>query len=141
MAKISSFIISMLLVSLGVTVLFSFYSGVATSYTTAIDSGTEANITAYDEFDNLKGTIDSINQTVFDEAESTSGVTDLIGKFLGSGFDVLRVSAQSFSSFYNIVVNTINIFGLPRIFLDILIAIAIVIFTFIVISVLVGKDV
>jgi hypothetical protein len=142
MAKISSFIISMLLVGLFVTIFANYYTDIDEKYDPDLSPSANATIQAFNKFGELQESIGDINQTLFEQPSGESGVTDLVGKFLGAGFNVLRVAAGSFTAFYDIAANALNnAFGLPPYFLSFLTAIAIVVILFIIVRALTGGDV
>lgn len=139
--KLSSFIVSILLVSLFVVTFSNYYAGIGDAYGVVIDDNTTTALLAYNEFTSIRSNVEAINQSLFGESQAQSGVTDFVGKFLGAGFNTLKIARQSFTSFYNILKAGMTQLGLPSIFFDILVTIALVVIIFIIIRVLVGQEV
>lgn len=140
--KISSLIVSMLLVSLFVTSFLTFYGGMATQYDKNLPADVNVTLAGYDELRGLQGNVSKLNQTLLNPEFSTSGFVDIIGGFLGAGYTTLQLSVNSFSALYTITTNSLSsISGLDGLYVDVLLTIALVIVLFILISVLVGVDV
>lgn len=139
--KISSFMISIALAALFTSLFASYYAAIDDQYAVTINENTSGAINALNKFQEIQATTQTINQTLFDSDDGDSGVTDIIGKFLGAGFNVLKLAKESFSAFYSILETSMTNLGLPGYFLDILATIALIIILFIIISALVGKDV
>lgn len=139
--KISTFIISMLLVALLVSVFGNYYAHIEEKYNVDYDANTTATINAFNQFDAIRNATEEINQTLFASREGGQGATDLLGVFLGGGFNVLKIATGSFSAFYTLLQNAMISVGLPSYFFNILLAIAVVSIFFIIVSVLVGRDV
>jgi hypothetical protein len=140
--KISSMIISMLLVSLFVTVFGAYFAGINDSYGQTLPAYTNATLSEFDHFDEISATAADLNNTLFGTPSGESGITDLVGKFLGSGFNALKISRQSFDAFTSLISTSASaIPGLNGAFAPILITIALIIVLFIIIRVLVGTDV
>lgn len=141
--KVSDFIVGMILVSVTVTIFGFFYADAATNYAQPYDNSTFA---AYDKLAALQSQTAQINQTV-SELNPTSGISDIIGGFLRSGYSVLKATFTSFNIFTSMgddamdkvgsVVPGSGFFTLKTG----LLMIGFVIFIFIVVSVLVGRDV
>lgn len=140
--KISSLVVSMILVSLFVTAFLTFYGGMATRYSQNLPADVNTTLAGYDELQGLQGNVSKLNQTLLNPEFSTSGFADIIGGFLGAGFTTLQLSVNSFSALYTITTNSLSaITGLSGVYIDVLLTIALVIVIFTLISVLVGVDV
>ena len=139
--KLSSFIVSIVLVSLFVTVFGAYYAQIGTDYAPTYDDNTSNQIQAFDTFEDIQNVTEDINTTLFGEQTGETGTIDLLGKFLGSGFNVMKVAGQSFGAFYTLAVNATTAVGLPSYFLNIIVTVVMIIVFFIVVSALVGKDI
>lgn len=139
--KISTFLISIVIVALFVSTFTSFYASISTKYTQAFDTETNDSLAVYNQFAIIENTTSNINQTLFGTSTGESGVTDILGKFLGSGFNTLKIAKESFKAFYLIANNASEQMGLPNIFVGSLTLIVLIIIIFIIIRVLVGQDV
>lgn len=142
--KVSSFIIAMVVVSMFVTVMALFYADLAVDYSVTYDNDT---FSAYNQLSALNNQTKTINQTISGIDPSTSSTTDLVGGFLKSGYEVLKVTWGSFGIFTDITQDAGdkmseaipgNSFSALRYGI---IMIALLLFLFAIISVLVGRDV
>lgn len=140
--KISTLIISMVLVTALVTSFGVYYASLATQYQDNLPLSVNTTLAGYNRFDEIRANTQQINQTLFGTPTGESGISDLVGKFLGSGFNTLKIAKQSFGAFYDIIQNAVTtIPGLDGVYADVFITIAMIIIIFIIISVLVGRDV
>ena len=95
MAKISTFIVGMVLISLFVTVLGTFMADMAHNSDITYDNSSIAKYQVYDDLYNT--TKDLENKT--GEISASTGVIDLIGDFFSSGYTVLLTSKKSMETF------------------------------------------
>lgn len=137
--KFSSIIISTLLIVLAMTAFFNFYSGVSDTYPVSMDAKTEAILANYTSGTNtINNDIISLNNTVFNVKPS---FTDILGGFLAGGYNALKIAGKSLTTFNAMLENTQGALGIESYWLTIARIIVLVIAVFIVISVLVGRDV
>lgn len=140
--KISTMIISMLLASLFVATFGSYYANIQNNYGSSMDASTNVTLEGFDQFAEIDETVVALNNTLFTEPTGFFQVDDLVGKFLGAGFQALKIARQSFGAMTDLILNSVQaIPGLDGAFGTILIAIALVVVLFAIISALVGKDI
>lgn len=94
MPRISTFIISMLVVSLFITGFMAFYTAGSTSYN--VDN-TE-NISGFDKYDKLYNLSKDVKDQVSNQTTSTGGF-DTIGDFLSYGYNAVKISLGSIDIF------------------------------------------
>lgn len=139
--KISTFMISILVVALFMTVFANFYAGVADRYPVTYDTDLNDSLAIYDQFETIQNTSEQMQSQLYTNKTGLAGAADLLGSFLGSGFQVLKLTSDSLSAF-NIIANEAGErMTLPDYFTAIIITIVVVLFIFAIISVLVGKDI
>lgn len=140
--KVSGFIISLILVAV-LIVPFGYFLSQG-----AVEAGVTYNQTMLDRYN----TIADLNETVTDintkiNSFNPSNPVDIIGGFLTGGFTVLKVSFQTFAVFTGIANDATDKIGEAAGFGGFstmtagLILIAFIIFIFIIVSVLVGREV
>lgn len=139
--RFSSFMVAILIVSLGAVSFATFYANIATQYGVDYDNQTNATIAVYNNLAEISTVTSNINNTLFGTSTGTDGGINLVGTFLGAGFNVLKLARASFDSFYTIAENAIISAGVPPIFLDVILVTVLVIILFIIVSALIGKDV
>lgn len=137
--KVSTMIISLCIVALFTSVFSSFYAGVADSYQVTLDSESEATLNAYNQLASIQNTTEEIETELFSSQDGDN--TDLLGTFLGAGFNVLKIAKQSMVAFGAIAEAAEEALGLPSYFFSVLLTIATLIILFAIISALIGKDI
>lgn len=137
--KISTFMLSMLVMSLFVVAFSSFFSEIGEKYGVSYDNESQTSVQAYDKFSEIQNTTSRINQTLFET--ETGSVTDLLGGFLGAGFNVLKLTGQSVSAFGGMVQSAGSELDLPISFTSIIMTIIALLVIFAIIGVLVGRDI
>ena len=138
--KISTFMVGLLLVGMFTTLLGIFYADIGTQY--SIDYN-DTQFAGYDQLASINNDLSSINTTLTDLNQET-GVVDLLGGFLASGFDVIKITFNSFSAFWSMsetAFSTQVLGSSVSVFKTYLVAITMVLFFFAVVAVLVGRDV
>lgn len=136
MAKISTFIIGIILVGIFAGAIGMYYADGATKYGASYNN---SSFDGYDRMSEIQAQTAQINQTItnFDGASTI----DIIGRFLQSGYSVIKITYSSFASFIGIgEAATAQVPGLAY-FKAGLFLIAFVILIFVVVSILVGRDV
>ena len=137
--KISTFIISLLLVGLIVTVLGVFYAGMADTY----EQTYEQNLSGYDRFDELKAQTSEINQSL-NQLQSDSSIVDVVGGMLKGGFTVLKTTYTSigvFNDVSNEAIDSAQLGETTSTFRNAILLIVLVLFLFTIVGVLVGRDI
>lgn len=140
--KISNLIIGMVLVGLFAGIFGLFFSGMANNYGTSYN---ESNFESFNQIQTIQEQTDLIESGI-DTEKTESGITDLIGGFLKKGFAVLKITFQSFNLFEGMADDAAEQVG-EQTGIDVrwmfvpLILIAFIIFLFLIISVLTGRDV
>lgn len=140
--KISSFIVSLVIVGLFASVFGLYYSGLANNYGTSYN---ESNFESYNKIQTIQEQVQSIEEGI-DTDETEQGITDLVGGFLKKGFAVLKVTFQSFDLFSTMSTDATEQVereaGIDLRWVTYpLITVAFIIFLFLIISVLVGREV
>ena len=139
--KISSFMVGVTVAALFTAVFGSFYAGIADSYSVPLDENTSSDLAVYNQLQNIQDVTNDINKTLF-STDSSGGVTDIVGLFLGSGFNVLKIAKGSLTSFYVILTQAVSVIpGLDGVFGSVFVTVALILLLFAIISVLVGRDV
>jgi len=140
--KISSFIVSLILVSTIVATFAFFYAGGSTAAGVTWDNTT---FNAYDRMTDLENVTSDINDTISDF--NPYNPADIIGGFLKGGYQVLQVTWTSFGIFTGMTEDSFDKVGSAvggggfSYLKTGLVMIAFVIFIFIIVSVFVGRDV
>lgn len=137
--KISTFMVSILVMALFVVTFTSFFSEVADKYGVTYDNESSATIETFNQFESIQNTTAEINQTLF---QTQSGnLVDLLGGFLGAGFNVLKLAGQSVGAFNSMVQAAGEQVGLPGAVTTIILTIVVLFVLFAIIGVLVGRDI
>lgn len=142
--KISSFIIGLVLIAGIVGALGYFFLAGATSYSQTLDNSTFA---AYDELQNLNAQAKSVNTNLSNF--NPYNPIDIIGGFLSGGYQAIKISSASFGIFTSMADDATNKVGDAVAQggdkgFDIMLMlkiIAFIAFTFIIVSIFVGRDV
>lgn len=138
--KISSFLVAVLVVSLFTTLFGIYYADIATDYEQTFDNSTFAG---YNQLTTIKTDLEEINQTIT-SINQESGVVDLLGGFLASGFDVLKITFNSFGAFGSMIESAFSQLPLGysmSLFKTYFVAIAFILFVFAIVAVLVGREI
>ena len=141
--KISSLIIGIVIVGLFASVFGSYYANIGTQYSQ------DFNETAFSSYDKINNTIEQIEliEDGLDEEKTQEGITDLIGGFLKKGFVVLKVTFASFGLINDMTDDAITQLddktggGSFTVFKTAILAIVGILFLFLIISVLVGREI
>lgn len=91
--KISTFVISLLLVGLIMTVLSGFIIGMGQKYN---KDSTDLNLTAYNKMETLTNQALEVKGQVINVSTEQQNIFDILGKFFSGGLKVVRTTAQSF---------------------------------------------
>jgi hypothetical protein len=141
--KLSSFLVSLVLVGVFASVFGLFYVGISDTYDRDFDNST---FSGYNKISNISAQAETIKSGIdTDDTEVT--LTDLIGGFLKKGFAVLTITYQSFDLFTDMAgdagdqLNERSGGAISGLFTPALITIAIILLVFIIISILVGREV
>lgn len=140
--KISNLIIGLVLVGLFAGVFGLFFSGMATNYSNTYN---ESNFDSYDQITTIQSQTERIDSGL-DADKTDSSLTDLVGGFLKKGFAVLKITFESFDLFDNMArdagtqINTQTGVDIQWLIIP-LVLVAFIIFLFLIISVLTGRDV
>lgn len=118
----------------------SFYSEVEDKYGSSIDTRTNDTLAGYNQFEAIQNTTQDIEDTLFNSTNE-GDQNDLLGVFLGSGFNVLKLAKGSVQAFGSMIQTAAGIVQLPTGFVSIVLTIIVVLIIFAIISVLVGKDI
>lgn len=141
--KISSLIVGIILVGLFAGTFGIFFSNISTQY------NQDYNSTAFDHYDKINNITaqTATIKTGLDTDSTNEGITDLIGGFLKKGFAVIKVTFQSYDLMNSMAGEAIDQLdekagnsGLTY-FKEAILAIIAVLFIFIIISMLVGRDI
>lgn len=143
--KISSLLVGIILIGLFATVFGVFFANISTQY------GQDYNSTSFDSYNKIQN-ITTQTSTIREGLETEggdTGLTDLIGGFLKKGFAVVKLTFQSFDLMNSMAGDAANEIdsrvaggaGVNDYFMPAILAIAAVLFIFIIISMLVGRDI
>lgn len=138
--KISTFIVSLIIVGLIITVLGVFYAGVADTYEKTYNS---SQLAGYDRFDDLQTQTSQINSSL-NTLQSDSSAIDIIGGMLKGGFTVLKTTFTSigvFNDMTNEAIDEAQLGDTTDTFKNTILLIALVLFLFTIVGVLVGRDI
>ena len=105
--RVSSIVVSLILVGILVATMIGYTAHVTSQYNTAFDN------TSYAAYNRLT-TIDTQTQEMNSKLQSlnqSSGITDLVGGFLKSGYQVLRITWSSLGVFTDITDAATNQLG------------------------------
>jgi hypothetical protein len=141
MERLSSFIIALVLVGIVVGGVGLFFAGINTSYGSAYNA---SELEGFNRLSELQANAESINETL--QHFNPANPLDVIGGFLTGGYQVVKVTWGSFAAFMgignaanaqlsNIVGGDAFGFLTSGLFL-----IVFILFIFIVVAVLVGRD-
>lgn len=137
--KISSFIIGLLLIAMFVGILGLFFLTGSVEYSQTLDNDTFDN---YEKLNDLNTQINATSTKLNDY--NPYNPIDIIGGFLSGGYQAIKVAGTSFTIFTGMADDATNkvgsAFGGQNIMLALKI-IAFTLFTFIIISIFVGRDV
>lgn len=136
--KISTMMISVVLVAFFITTFVNLFASVSNEYGVDYDSETNNTINTFNQFDAIRNTTEQINQTIF--TTETAGFTDLLGGFLGAGFNVLKLSGQAVAAMGSIVTTAGAELGLGS-GTAILMTVVVLLVLFAIIGVLVGRNI
>ena len=137
MAKISSFIIALILVGLVATTFMFSIVDFSDTYSVAYDNETLETFGDTDELYDLASELEDKTNS----QNTESGVLDVVGSYISRALDTLKLSATSFSVFENMADKAVEKTGLPRYFLPAFIAIMLIIIIIgVFVSAMVKKD-
>lgn len=134
--KISTFIIGIVFVGMIITGVGLYISELENNYGGTID---DSKFTSLDKSAQIKNLTEDINEDL-QGIDVTSNPLDVVGGFLKSGYTVIKVTFASFGIFTEMATTTYQEVPTLSVYGAYLISIAFIIFIFIVISVLVGRD-
>lgn len=137
--KVSTFMISMLVMSLLIVTFSNFFAAVGSQYGVSYDNDTNESIAVYNQFNSIQNTTEKIEENLFSSSDGDN--TDLLGTFLGAGFNVLKLAKESTKAFGVMVNSAAEQIGLPASFSSIILTIVALLIIFAIIGVLVGKDI
>lgn len=142
--KISTLLVGIVLVGLFASVFGVYFANVSTQYGQDYDNST---LSSYDKITNLSAQTEEIRSGLETEGGDT-GLTDLIGGFLKQGFAVVKITFQSFDLLNSMTTDAATELdertggtGISTYFVPALLAIISILFIFIIISMLVGRDI
>ena len=143
--KISSLLVGIILIGLFATVFGVFFANISTQYDQEYNS---SSFDSYNKIQNITTQSESIREGLETEGGDT-GLTDLIGGFLKKGFAVVKLTFQSFDLMNSMAGDAADEIdertgggaGINNYFMPAIIAIISVLFIFIIISMLVGRDI
>lgn len=141
--KISSLLVGIILVGLFAGIFGVFFSNISTQYSQ------EYNSTAFDSYNKINNITTQTAQikSGLDTDTQNEGITDLIGGFLKRGFAVVKITFQSFDLLNTMTGEAIDQLdekaggGGITYFKEAILAIIGILFIFIIISMLVGRDI
>lgn len=135
--KITSFIIALILVSVVATTFTIANADFTTKYGKTYDDETLATFEATEELTNL-------TQSIKEKEESqpaATGITDLVGDYIGKAVDTLKVAKGSLNVFDAMVDDGTEKIGLPSYFKGAFIMIALVLIIIgVIVSAMVKRD-
>lgn len=142
--KISTLLVGIVLVGLFAGVFGAYFANITAQYGQDYDNTT---LSSYDQITNISSQTEAIQSGLETEGGDT-GLTDLIGGFLKKGFAVVKITFQSFgllSDMTNDAAAEIDSrtggSGVSTYFLPAILAIISILFIFVIISMLVGRDI
>lgn len=142
--NIRDFLVGMILVSLTTTVFIMWMGGGAAQYGVNYDSDTNATLLALDKLEVVQNDTQDINDQLFSNESQSDGTLELVGKFLGSGIQTLKLAKNSFSAFYDMSEAAFGVSYLGDTlapFKTAAITIVMILIVFIILSVVVGREV
>lgn len=98
--KLSTFVISMLFVSLFVSGFVVFYAGLNIEYGAGYDDST--NISDFDQWDDLQVLTEDLGEQIQEQPQSVGGFA-VIGDFLSYGWNTVKITFGSINIFYKIL--------------------------------------
>ena len=142
--KISSFLVGIVLIGLFATVFGVFFANISTQYNQEYNS---TSFDSYNKIQNITTQSEAIREGLETEGGDT-GLTDLVGGFLKKGFAVVKLTFQSFDLMNSMAGDAANEIdartgggaGVNNYFLPAVMAILSILFIFIIISMLVGRE-
>lgn len=138
--KISTFIVSLVLIGLIITVLGVFYANMATTYDQTYNSST---LSGYQQFETLQAQTSEINQSL-NQLQSDSNIVDVVGGMLKGGFTVLKTTYTSvgvFNTMTNQAIDDAQLGSTTTIFKNSILLIVLILFLFLIVGVIVGRDI
>jgi len=146
--KISSLIVSIILVGLFAGVFGLFFSELSEQYNIDYNgSDTFGQNGSFDKIQDIQEQTETIEGGLKTDSTNT-GITDLVGGFLKKGFAVIQVTFSSFELMFDMSNEAAEQLdtatggtGVSQYFLPAVIGIISVLFIFIIISMLVGRDI
>lgn len=133
--EIQNFIIGLVLVSLVVGGLGMFFAEMNTQYGNE-GRYNESDITVFNKMNDLS----SMNENLTAKMKTTgakTGVTDILGGFVGSAVDSVKLAWESINVFHEMIVEAMRLIGLPRMFTDAIITIVGILIIFFIIKMMV----
>lgn len=134
MAKISSFMISMVITSLFVTAFMIFLSDGGTRYNASFSN---ESYEVFNRMEELNNQTQAVQKSATGIAER-SGVTDVIGSFFTAGFKVLVLTTESFDIFRVMLNQGIDVLNMGAIGIHIKIAFLLIVLIIIVLGIFVS---
>lgn len=141
MAKISDFIIAMIIASLVIIVITLSTAQLSSNYNVTFDNASAQQYNKLQELTNLSNDIKTKTTTF----QVTSGAPDIIGTLFTSGYNVLLISVKSIDLFIGVIDSGFNNIGLGELGIYFKVAIVsiiiIIIFLGIIVSSVVKREV
>lgn len=140
--KISGLVISLIVVTMFVSIFGLYYASIGQQYGRAYNPD---DLSAFNKTAELEAQMSEINATLQDIDPGQSGISDIVGAFFKSGYLVVRTTFTSIGIFNDMAdagFDRLEVAGSGlNIFKVTLIMIAVAIFFFLVVSVLIGREV
>lgn len=139
--RISHFVIGVILMMLIITVIGAFMGDLNTQYSTPSDYN-ESDIELYNRLDETYNLSRELDQKL-NESSAKTGFVDMLGGFVSSAVNTLKVARSSLGTFEYMVRDGTEKLGLhsPALFRVAFVSIIIILFVFAIASVMVKKDV
>lgn len=100
----------------------------------------QSNMEVYNKLEEMNDLTDDMQDKVQNQTTKT-GITDIVGSFIGDVVDALRLASTSYDMFETMGEEGVKQAGLPRIFTVALLTIVLVLVVFAIISAMLKKDV
>lgn len=136
--KVSNLILAGFSVALVIGVFALLFNSITTGSTAVISDYDASQLASFNKSAELVDLAENINQTLFTVEDRN--LLDLIGSYISTAISGVKAAFTSISMFNAMIVDAINIFKLPAIFIYVLEGMLVISFLFFVISMMVNKN-
>lgn len=105
MAKLTTFLMGLIVISMLAAGITFFMADVSTSYSKTFDN---SSLLTYNQLENLSSSAQSLEMSVKNDEKDRSGIADLLGDFFNKGYETMKLVGKSWSIFDTMLNNGLD---------------------------------